>query len=142
MNYLDGLLRGLAGRHQLAAAGKPQHQVLLHKAERDVQIGGHEALVNINRGPASRRAQRAMRRKVACVVARHAIFVRNLRPQNYVELIFCRRAMKASGNQNRDSLDGDARLMKPLEKRRQRDAVGHRARDVTNGDGRGLLACG
>ena len=51
---LDGLLRGESGRDQLAAAGVAQHQVRLDKPERDVQVGGDEALVDV--GPACRSA--------------------------------------------------------------------------------------
>ena len=46
---LDGFLRGQARSDQLAPAGKAQHQVLLDEAEGDVQIGGHEALVDVDR---------------------------------------------------------------------------------------------
>ena len=57
---LDRLLRGQAGGHQLAATGKPEHQVLLDEAQGDVQVGRHEPLVDIDRDAPLRGSQPAM----------------------------------------------------------------------------------
>ena len=59
---LDRFLRRQARRDQLAAAGKAQHQVRLDKAQRDVQIGGNKALVDVDRRAGSRRPERPVLR--------------------------------------------------------------------------------
>ena len=71
--HLDSLLRGQARRDQLAAAGEAEHEMLLDEAERDVQIGVHEALVDIDRRAAGGRAERLMLGEGAGIVVHYAV---------------------------------------------------------------------
>jgi hypothetical protein len=121
---LDGLLRGHAGSDELAAAAEAQHQVLLNEAEGDVQVGGHEALVDVDRRAAAGSAQVAMLGERLGVVADDAVLCRNLRADDGVDLVRRGAAMQAGSDEDGDALDRDAGLVQPLQHRRQRDAVG------------------
>ena len=60
--------------------------MLLDKAQGDVQIGGHEAFVDIDGNAAAGFPQPAMLFKRPCVMVDDAIFGRNFRPQNGMDL--------------------------------------------------------
>ena len=57
---LDSLLRRQAGGHQLPAARKAQHQVRFDEPQGDMQVGGNEAIVDVNRRARRRAAQVAV----------------------------------------------------------------------------------
>src|ERR1017187_3245773 len=108
VNHLDGLLRGQARSYQFAATGKAQHQMLLDEAKRDVKIGSHETLVDINRSSALGCAHRAMPCKIARIMTDDAIFPCDLGANDEINLLCGCSAMQASSNKNRDAFDGNS----------------------------------
>jgi len=139
---LDGLLRGQAGSDELASAAEAEHQVLLDESQRDMQIGGHETLVDVDRRAAAGCAQLAMGREILGVVADDAIFSRDLRPDDDFDFIFGGAAMQPGGDEDGDALDGNACPVKAFEQGRQGDPVGSGAGDIAEADGCGLLSRG
>ena len=83
-------------------------QMLLDEAKRDVQIGSHEALVDINRSSSLGCAQRAMPCKIARIMTDDAIFSRDVGANDEVDLFCGCSAMQASSNKNRDAFDGNS----------------------------------
>ena len=140
MDDLDRLLRRQAWSHQLAAPGKPKHQVLLDEAQGDVQIGRHEAFVDVDRDTPLRLSQPAMFGQRPRIVIHHAVLRRDLWPQDGVDLVWRGFAVQSGRDQDRHALDRDAGLVQAPEQRRQRQPVGCRPGDIANRDGRSLLA--
>src|SRR6202041_1320505 len=140
MQRLDRLLGRQSRRNQLASAAEARHQVLLNETERNMQIGCHEPLVDVDCSSAGRIAQESMLGQGLGVVADDAIAGRNLRADNGPDLLFCRAAMQSGRNENRHSCGGNSRPMEPLEQGRQRYPVRCRTRDIADADGCGLVS--
>ena len=94
----DGFLGGEARDYEFAPSGKAEHQVLLDEAERDVQIGCHESLVDVDRRSAPGSAKRAVRSQVARVVTDDAVLAGNLRPGNDFNFFGRRGAVQPGGD--------------------------------------------
>ncbi len=115
VDHLDRLLRSQSRSDQLAPAAETQHQVLLNKAQRDVQVRRHKPLIDINRRPPPRRAQPAMLLEGPRIVAHHAILRRNLRPHNLPDLVFGRAPVQPRRNQDRDPSHRNPSLVQPFQ---------------------------
>lgn len=50
VEHLDGFLRGESGSDEFAAAGKAEHEMRFDEAESNAEIGGNEALIDVDRG--------------------------------------------------------------------------------------------
>ena len=112
---LDGLLRGDAGGDELTAAGEAEHQVLLDKAEGDVQVGLDEALVDIDRRAAAGRSERAVVRECAGVVVDHAVARWDVGAEDGVDLGGCCGAVQAGSDEDGDAVDGNAGCVQAVE---------------------------
>src|ERR1700723_2392122 len=137
---LDRLLGRQSRRNQLASAAEARHQVLLNETERNMQVGAHEPLVDVDFSSAAGIAQESMLGERLGVVAEDAILRRNLPADNGVDLLLCRSAMQSGRNENRHPFGRNSRPMEPLEQRRQRYPVRCRTRDIANADGCGLVS--
>ena len=139
MDHLDRLLRRQAGSNQLPPAAESQHQMLLNKPQRNVQVRRHKPLVDINRRSASRLAQEPMLCQRLRVMAHHGILRGDIRPNNRIHLVLGRPAMQPGGNQDRDPLRRNPRRVQPFQQRRQRPPVRRRSRNVAYADRRRLF---
>jgi len=139
VNYLDGLLGCKPWSNELAPAAEAQHQVLLNKAQSDVQIRRHEALVDIDWRSPLGGAQRTVLAQRPRIVAHDAISRGNLRPDYLLDLVFGGPAMESCGNENSDVFKRNSRLTQAFEQRRQGDPVRRRPGDVANRDCGGFL---
>ena len=136
---LDCFLRRQAWSDQLAAAGETKHQVLLDKAEGDVQLGRHEAFVNVDGDAALCFSQPAMLGKRARIVVDDAIPGRDLFAQNGLDFGWGGFAMQPGGDEDGDTFDRDAGIVQTPKQGRKGQPVGSRPGDVANRDGRGLF---
>ena len=100
MQNFDRLLRGKAGRDQLSSAGESKHQVWLDEAERDAEIRGDEAFVNVNRCTCRRRAEEAVLRQIAGIVIEDRIAGGDRGAEDFLDFRLGRRPMESGGDQN------------------------------------------
>ena len=108
VNVLNGLLTGNTGSNELSASGEAKHEVLLNKAQRDVEIGREKAFVDIDRGAGARAAEVAVICDGASIVIDDAIRTGDLGTDNGPDLVGCGLAMKAGSNEDRDAINGNA----------------------------------
>ena len=132
---LDRFLGGEAGRDQLSASGKAQHQVRLDESQRDVQIGGNKALIDVDRRAGGGRAERLVLGHLARVVVDDPVGGRDRFPDDFADLGVGGRAVQTGGDQDGNRVPPDSRLLEPREDGRQHLAVRRRTGDVADGDG-------
>src|SRR4051794_15548641 len=78
MEHLNGLLGREARGNEFPPAGEAEHQVRLNEPERDVQIGGYESLVDVDRCPGGSVSERPMFRELTGVVVHHPVAAGNI----------------------------------------------------------------
>src|SRR5580698_6298834 len=140
MDDLNGLLGGNTGGNQLSSSGEAKHEVLLNKAEREVEIGREKALVDVDRGTSASVAKVAVIRDGASIMVDNAIPAGNLGTDDDIDLLGCSGAMKAGSDEDRDAFDGNTGAVQTTKKRGKGSRVWRGAGDVADGDGRSPLS--
>ena len=140
MQDFDRLLRRQSWGNQLPSPGKAQHQMRLNEAKRDVQIGCHEPLVDVDRRAGGSIPQEAMLAQNFGVVVDHANIPVQIRPDDLPDFVFRRRPVQPGGDQDDDILAGNPALFQSRQQRRQHQPVRRGPRDIADRYGRRFLA--
>ena len=122
------------GTYELPPAGKAGHEMRLDQADGDLEFGGDVTRVDPCRNAAGRRAQVGVGRQIVSVVVGDLIPLGNRRAEHLDLFRRSARPVQAGGDEDQDSLAGDAGGLQGRQQRFQNQPVGHRAGDVADGD--------
>src|SRR6185437_15873118 len=137
---LDRLGGGEARRDKLAPAGKARHQMRLDKSHGDVQVRGDESPVEIDARAGGGGAQVLVSGKIGAIVVRDGVIFGDVAAANFLDFGGGGGAMRAGGDEDKDIRASDPGAFEPPQHGRQNFPVGHGARDIADGDGRGFFA--
>jgi hypothetical protein len=139
----DGVLVGDPRGDHLAASGVPGHEVGLHQAGDDFQVGLEEAPVDQDRDPPARFPEVRMGTPVPGEVVPGADGPEHLlRADDLPELLPLVGTVQPGGHEDQDVFPGDAGAGDRLDEGREQRAVGHGPRDVADEDAGALPAAG